>query len=318
MTYSIAPLFCRPWTLNGISARLIESHYENNYGSAVRRLNALASEIRALDPPTTPPEVLRRLKRDEFALLNSTLLHELYFASLGGDGRSIPDSVTAALERSFGTVNRWRTEFTAMAESLSGESGWVLLSHVPRDNQLINHIASDNGQSIVGAIPVLALDMYEHAYQLEFGANATAYIASFMRNIDWVAVQARLEDAMKVVPAKRLEQRQFAELPSISPEGLKELLDSGAPVQVIDARPRHYATRTHEIINGAVWRDPERVDEWIGELSKETPVVTLCVYGFHIGCETAATLRKAGFDAKYMSGGHFAWKAINGPTKQFE
>lgn len=318
MTYSIAPLFCRPWTLNGISARLIESHYEHNYGGAVRRLNALASEIDALDPATAPPDVLRRLKRDEFALLNSTLLHELYFASLGGDGRSIPQSVAAALERSFGSVNRWRTEFTAMAESLSGESGWVLLSHVPRDNRLINHIASDNGQSIVGAIPVLALDMYEHAYQLEFGANATAYIASFMRNIDWAAVQARLDDAIEVVPAKRLEQKQFADLPSISPESLKEMLDGGAPVQVIDTRPRHYATRSHEMVRGSVWRDPERLDEWIGELSKEVPVVTLCVYGFHIGCETAATLRKAGFDARYMSGGHYAWKAINGPTKLFE
>ena len=317
MNYSIAPLFCRPWTLNGISARLIESHYENNYGSAVRRLNALASEIQALDLATVAPEALRRLKRDELALLNSTLLHELYFSSLGGDGRSIPESVAATLERSFGSVNRWRSEFIAMAESLSGESGWVLLSHVPRDNRLINHIASDNGQSIVGAIPVLALDMYEHAYQLEFGANATSYIASFMRNIDWAATQARLDNAVGVVPAKRLEQKQFADLPSISPESLKEMLDSGAPVQVIDTRPRHYATRTHEMVSGSVWRDPEHVDEWIGELSKETPVVTLCVYGFHVGCETAATLRKAGFDAKYMSGGHCAWKAINGPTKQF-
>ncbi|HEY6355835.1 MAG TPA: superoxide dismutase, partial [Burkholderiaceae bacterium] len=75
MMYSIAPLFCRPWTLNGIPARLIESHYENNYGGAVRRLNALTSEIQALDPATAAPEALRRLKRDEFALLNSTLLH---------------------------------------------------------------------------------------------------------------------------------------------------------------------------------------------------------------------------------------------------
>ena len=90
MMYSIAPLFCRPWTLNGIPARLIESHYENNYGSAVRRLNALTGEIHALDPATTAPEALRRLKRDEFALLNSTLLHEVYFASLGGDGRAVP------------------------------------------------------------------------------------------------------------------------------------------------------------------------------------------------------------------------------------
>jgi superoxide dismutase, Fe-Mn family len=318
MTYSIAPLFCRPWTLNGISARLIESHYENHYGSAVRRLNALAREIHALDPATTSPEILRRLKRDELVWLNSTLLHELYFASLGGDGRSVPQSVTAAVERSFGSVDRWRNEFTAMAESLSGESGWVLLSHVPRDNQLINHIASDHGQSIVGAIPVLALDMYEHAYQLEFGANATAYIASFMRNIDWTAVLSRLDDAVAVAPAKRLEQKQFADLPSISPESLKEMLDSGAPVQVIDTRPRHYATRAHDMISGSKWRDPERLNEWIGELSRETPVVTFCVYGFHIGCETAAMLRKAGFDAKYMTGGHYAWKAIDGPTKLFE
>jgi rhodanese-related sulfurtransferase len=69
---------------------------------------------------------------------------------------------------------------------------------------------------------------------------------------------------------------------------------------------------------GGVWRDPERVDEWIGELSKSEPVVTFCVYGFHIGCETAATLRKAGFDARYMAGGHFAWKASKGAVRRFE
>jgi len=73
-----------------------------------------------------------------------------------------------------------------------------------------------------------------------------------------------------------------------------------------------------DMIEGAVWRDPERVDEWIGELSKTVPVVTFCVYGFHIGCETAATLRKAGFDARYMKGGHYAWKAVKGPVKLFE
>jgi len=317
MTYTIAPLFCRPWTLNGIPARLIESHYENNYGGAVRRLNELSEQIKALDP-AAPPEALRRLKRDELALLNSTLLHEVYFASLGGDGRAVPEAVASALERSFGSVDRWRTQFIAMAESLAGESGWVLMSHVPRDGVLINHIASDNSQSIPGAVPVLALDMYEHAYQLEFGANATAYIAAFMRNIDWHAVQARLEDAASVRPPKRLEQKEFLDVPSVAPEELMGMLDAGLPVQVIDTRPRHYATRSHELVSGSVWRDPERVDEWIGELSKEKPVVTFCVYGFHIGCGTAATLRKAGFDAKYMAGGHYAWKAINGPMKLFE
>jgi Fe-Mn family superoxide dismutase len=66
------------------------------------------------------------------------------------------------------------------------------------------------------------------------------------------------------------------------------------------------------MVKGAIWRDPERVDEWIGELSKSEPVVTFCVYGFHIGCETARALRDKGFDARYMSGGHTTWKAAKG------
>src|SRR5262249_13991679 len=80
-------------------------------------------------------------------------------------------------------------------------------------------------------------------------------------------------------------------------------------------RPRHYSTRAIDIVKGATWRDPERVDEWIGDLSKSEPVVTFCVYGFHIGCETAESLRKAGFDARYMAGGYYAWKASKGPTQ---
>jgi Fe-Mn family superoxide dismutase len=318
MQYNIAPLFCRPWTLNGISPRLIESHYEHIYGEAINRLNGITKELESLDAGTTSAEAINRLKRDQFTELNSTLLHELYFASLGGDGRALPEIVAGAITSDFGSVDRWRHEFIALASALSGSSGWVLLTYVPRDGRLINQTASDHGQSIAGGIPILAIDMYEHAYQLEFGANATAYIAAFMRNIEWNAVQARYDDASKVRPPRPLEQTQFADLPSISAEEVKTMLDSGTPVQIIDTRPRHYTTRAKDIMQGAIWRDPERLDEWIGELSKTEPVVTFCVYGFHIGCESAATLRKAGFDARYMAGGHYAWKAINGPVKLFE
>lgn len=315
MKYQIAPLFCRPWTLNGISARLIESHYENNYGGALNRLNALTEELEALDPVTVPAHVLSRLKREESAALNSTLLHELYFASLGGDGRAVPDAMAAALVRDFGSVDRWRREFIALASGLADDSGWALLTYVPRDGRLINQSASDHRQSIAGGIPILALDMYEHAYHIDFGANATAYIASFMRNIEWNAVQGRYEDAVRVTPPRPLEQKQFADVPAVSVEEVTAMLQAGTPVQIIDARPRHYTTKAGDIMEGAVWRDPERVDEWIGELSKTEPVVTFCVYGFHIGCETAITLRKAGFDARYIAGGHYAWKAIKGPVK---
>ena len=112
MRYQVAPLFCRPWTLNGISARLIESHYEHDYGGAVQRLNAVSDEINALDANGTPPGAIHRLKREELELLNSTLLHELYFASLGGDGRSVPAPMNDALlaisdRRARGAKSSW-------------------------------------------------------------------------------------------------------------------------------------------------------------------------------------------------------------------
>jgi Fe-Mn family superoxide dismutase len=304
--------------LNGITPRLIESHYEGNYGSALRRLNAITEELEALDPATTSAEVVNRLKRDEAAALNSTLLHELYFASLGGDGRTVPETMAAALARDFGSTDRWRQEFIALANALAGGSGWVLLTYVPRDGRLINQSGSDHGQNIAGGIPILALDMYEHAYHIDFGANAPAYVAAFMRNIDWSAVEGRYEDATRVAPPRPLEQKQFAGVPAMTVEEVKAMLDSGDRIQVIDARPRHYTTRAQDIMEGAVWRDPERLDEWIGELSKTDPVVTYCVYGFHVGCETAIALRKAGFDARYMAGGHYAWKAIGGKVRLFE
>jgi Fe-Mn family superoxide dismutase len=318
MRYQIAPLYCRPWTLNGITPALIESHYENNYGGAFTRLNAIADELASLDPQTTPAHAIGRLKQEEMAVLNSTLLHELYFASLGGDGRAVPETMANALERDFGSVARWRAEFVALANALAGGSGWVLLTFVPRDGRLTNQSVADTSPGIAGGIPILALDMYEHAYHLDFGTNAAAYVAAFMRNIDWSAVQGRYEDATEVKPPRPLVQKEFGDLPSITIDEVKAMLQSGEPVQVIDARPRHYSSRSPDIIDGAVWRDPERIDDWIGELSKEAPVVTFCVYGFHIGCQTAATLRKAGFDARYMAGGHYAWKAAKGPVKLFD
>jgi superoxide dismutase, Fe-Mn family len=314
MRYHLAPIFCRPWLLNGLSQRLIESHYENNYGGAMRGLNAITERLASLDFGTTPGYVINGLKREELVALNSTLLHELYFASLGGDGKPT-DVLGNALTRDFGSIDRWRSEYVAMANALAGGSGWVLLVYVPRDRRLTNHDAADHTQTLASGMPILALDMYEHAYHLDFGANAAAYIDAFMRNIDWKAAQTRYEDATEVEPPRPLEQKEFADVPSVAPEEVRGMLDAGTPVQLIDARPKHYYSRAQDMMDGAVWRDPERMQEWVGELSKTEPVVVFCVYGFHVGCGTAAALRKAGFDAKYMIGGNSAWKAIGGHVK---
>jgi Fe-Mn family superoxide dismutase len=312
MQYKLAPLHCRPWTILGMTPQQIESHYEGNYGGALRHLNALTEEIGALDIETAPAGTLNRLKRDQAAALNSTLLHELYFASIGGDGRAVPEALATALERDFGSVGRWRREFIKLAEGLAGGSGWVILSWVPRDGCLINQTGSDHTQNVAGAVPILAIDMYEHAYHLDFGTNAEAYVATFMRNIDWAATLGRYEDAIKAAPPRPLFQKEFADVPAVTAEEVKAMIDSGEEVQIIDARPRHFTTKSSEIMAGAVWRDPERLDDWIDELSKEKPVVTYCVYGFHIGCQTAIALRDRGFDARYMAGGHYAWKALGG------
>jgi Fe-Mn family superoxide dismutase len=202
-----------------------------------------------------------------------------------------------------------------MGNALAGGSGWVLLVYLPRDRRLINQYASEHTPAIAGGIPILALDMYDHAYHIDFGANARAYINAFIKNIDWTAAQGRHEDAAKVEPPRPLVQEEFGDLPGVSVEEVKAMLDAGKPVQIVDARPRHTMSRQQDIMDGATWRDPDLVQEWSGELSKSDPVVVFCVYGFHVGCKTAIMLREAGFDAKYMKGGHSAWKAIGGAIK---
>ena len=313
MRYQLKQIHCRPWTLSGLSLKLIESHYENNYGGALRRLNAITEQLESLDFAKAPGYVINGLKREELVALNSTLLHELYFASMGGEGKATP-VMAEALARDFGSVQRWRAEFSAMGYALGGGSGWVLLTWMPRDGRLINQYAAEHSQAVAGGIPILALDMFEHAYHIDFGANVKAYVDTFLRNVDWAAVEGRFEDAMKVAPPRPLLQPEFGDIPGVGVEEVRELLAEGK-VQLIDTRPKHFVSRQQDIAEGVTWRDPERVGEWMGELSKEKPVVVYCAYGFHVGCKTAITLRDAGFDAKYMKVGHSGWKAVGAPTK---
>ena len=314
MSYSLKQIHCRPWTLNGLSLDLIESHYENNYGGALRRLNAITQQLESLDFEKTPGHVINGLKREELVALNSTLLHELYFASLGGEGKPTPAMIDA-LARHFGSFDRWRTQFRAMGYALGGGSGWVVLTYIPRDRILLNQYAAEHSQAAVSGVPILALDMYEHAYHMDFGANAKAYVDTFLRNVDWAAVEGRYDDAAKVLPQRPLIQQEFADVPSIGVEEVRDLIASKTPVQVIDVRPRHSLSRQQDIAEGVQWRDPDRLQDWIGDLSKSEPVVVYCAYGFHVGCGTTIKLREAGFDARYMSSGHSGWKAIGAPVR---
>ncbi len=192
MDHAMKPLSCDPAKLNGLSEKLIISHYENNYGGAVKRLNGITEQLGKLDFSSAPVFLINGLKREQLIAANSMILHELYFANLGeGDGPS--GALAGALERDFGGVERWRTEFTAMGKALGGGSGWVLLVHSHRDSRLMNQWAADHTQSLAHSTPILALDMYEHSYHIDYGAKAGAYVDAFMRNIRWSDVAARHE-----------------------------------------------------------------------------------------------------------------------------
>ncbi len=310
MRQEILPIPVRPWTLNGLSERMIVSHYENHYGDAVRALNAVSGELAAVDVGT-PGYRLRALKRDELMALGAIELHELYFGNLGGEGNKIPEDMRATLEEHFGTVAAWRREFVGLAQSLAGGSGWVVLGWSRRQRRLYNYIADDDTRTGIDMAPVLVLDMYEHAYHIDFGANATAYVDAFMRNVDWAAVTRRIGAASADRPLPPDDPVDHS-LPSLSVEELAARLAKGEPVQVLDARPRHHISRTVDLMQGAIWRDPDRVDEWIGELSTDEPVAVYCAYGFHVGCSVTRTLRERGFDARFIRGGVSAWYAAGG------
>jgi Fe-Mn family superoxide dismutase len=312
MHHRILPIPCKPYTLNWLPERLIVSHYENNYGAAVRSLNAVRDRLAGMDPTASIAAEIRALKREELSAMASVVLHELYFANLSGGGKVPGEIMAGTLEEHFGGVDRWRREFVGAAQSLAGGSGWVMLSYFPHEGRLYNQIALEDAQAIPGAVPILVLDMYEHAYYPEFGANAAAYIDAFMRLIEWTVVTERLTQAT-AGHQQRGSQASDGAPPSISVEDLGALMVTDQQPQVVDARPRNYVSRNPDTMPNAVWRDPERVDDWCGQLSSDAPVFVYCAYGFEVGCNVATVLRQRGFDARYVRGGLAAWHSAEGP-----
>ena len=184
MTYAMKPLGCDPAKIQGMSERLIVSHYENNYGGAVKRLNFIDEQLAGLDYAQTAGFLVNGLKREQLVAMNSMILHELFFDGLGQQSAPGP-ALHDALATDFGSFERWQSEFIAMGKALGGGSGWVLLSWSPRDRKLVNQWASDHCHTLAGGTPILALDMYEHSYHMDFGAKAAGYVDTFMQVIRW-------------------------------------------------------------------------------------------------------------------------------------
>ncbi len=281
-----------PASLRGLSEQLMRSHHQNNYSGAVKRLNAIRAQLGEMPFASAPGFQLNGLKREELVATNSMLLHELYFEGLGGDGQQMAPAMALALQASFGSVERWRDEFVAMGKALGGGSGWVLLTFQPREGTLVNQWAADHTHAVAGGVPVLALDMYEHSYHMDFGAAAAKYVDAFMDNIHWARVYERYQRAVESAS-----------------EALAATHDDLQGAHLLDVRRAGVFEQAPSVIPGARWRDPQEVSTWSLALPTGEPVVVYCVYGHEVGRSTAMRLRAAGIDARFLRGGIDGWQA---------
>jgi superoxide dismutase, Fe-Mn family len=194
--YTPRPLPYPAGSIAGLSERLLTSHHDNNYAGAVNRIAAIQTQIDRLDLSTAPGFQLSGLKREELIAVNSMIIHELYFGGLGKP--TAPGSLLGTqIEQDFGSYAGWRSEFIAMGKALGGGSGWVFLMWSPRAGRLINQIAYDHTMTLADGHLIMVLDMYEHAYQMDYGARAGAYVdALVMGALDWTQAD-RLFSAAK-------------------------------------------------------------------------------------------------------------------------
>jgi Fe-Mn family superoxide dismutase len=323
----IRPLLLKPQWMNGLSERLLVSHYENNYGGALRRLNAIRARLATFDWTRTPVFEINGLKREELIAAGSVILHEVYFDSLGGHGDNPPTglaepptALARALERDFGSVMAWRTEFTGMAKALAGGSGWAILAWSERLGRLVNQWAADHAHGLAGATPILALDMYEHAYHLDFGAKAVAYVDQAMANLNWERIGARYRLAIGEGSGEDEFFRPFGAPAQpearISAEELKARLEADGdrrPVLLDLCLPRDLPRRI-DMLPGASMHAPAALPHWIGQLPQDRPIAVYCICGFQVSGTAVTELREQGYDARALVGGITAWHAIGGAT----
>jgi superoxide dismutase, Fe-Mn family len=191
----LKPLAFDPAKLAGLSERLIRSHWENNYGGSVRTLAAVKQRLaEAAADPNVPAWLYNEIKREHLLRNGSVTLHEYYFDNLGGNGQAGAAERTR-IASAFGSFDAWETEFRRIATGLGGGSGWVVLGYNTQTRGLENFWMADHAHAPAATQPLLVLDMYEHSYQMDFGAAAAGYIDAFMKNVNWETVAARLEQA---------------------------------------------------------------------------------------------------------------------------
>mgnify|MGYP001571125553 CR=1 FL=1 len=184
--------------LDGMTLKMLKEHHKL-YEGYVRKTNEIQTKLEAADKSEANGvfSFIGELKRQETFAVNGMKLHEVYFGHLGGDGQPKGELVKM-IERDFGLLENWKVDMIATGLAARG---WAILAFDYKDNKLHNY-GSDahNVGAVWGAIPIIVLDVYEHAYFMDYGVDRKNYINSFFKNLNWGF-------ANKIVKEYKLEAR---------------------------------------------------------------------------------------------------------------
>ncbi|OGQ60436.1 MAG: superoxide dismutase [Deltaproteobacteria bacterium RIFCSPLOWO2_02_FULL_53_8] len=179
--------------LVGISENQISQHRDILYLGYVNKLNEIEERLKTVDI-TKANQIysdLRGLKSDETFALNGVVLHELYFENLGGKGNRPKGKLADLIATEFGSHERLEDNLKACGMAARG---WVILGLCAYDGKLHNYcLDSHNSNFPANTIPILVMDVYEHAYVIDYGVKRPPYIDAFIKNIDWSVAERRLE-----------------------------------------------------------------------------------------------------------------------------
>lgn len=171
-------------SLKGISKSQIEDHFEVLYKGYVKKVNEirrkLDDEFSSLPNPTF--DDFRELKLEESFALNAVKLHEAYFLTLGGDG-SVPDEIRKLLAKDFGSFENWQEKFYGIGLAARG---WAVLYYDFNEKKFYNGLSDFHSHGAVwNTKPIVVLDVYEHAYFMDFGAKRQNYLDAYFNNLNW-------------------------------------------------------------------------------------------------------------------------------------
>src|SRR6184192_3890679 len=177
------------YELYGISREAVEAHYKL-YEGYVNKRNEILGKLASVDASKANQvySEIRALKVELSFAIGGIKNHEIYFEHLGGDGGDPDGTVATLIKRDFGSVDAWRSDLKATG--MAGR-GWAWTAYDWDEGKLFNYVGdAQNTFPIWNATPLVALDVYEHAYYLDYQTDRASYIDAFFDNLDWDAVNA--------------------------------------------------------------------------------------------------------------------------------